>query len=133
MSGYSKTPLSKKIGFKSNYHWAEVNAFTDLEKLLAPLPEGVHKSKDLSNLDLLIWCCNDLTELESNLPTLMKSIHTSGMIWILWYKKASGKQRDVNEDAIRNTALELGMVDIKVCAVDQDWSGLKLVYRVEKR
>lgn len=133
MSGYSKTPLFQKIGFKPNYTWAAVNAFKDLEKLLAPLPEGVRKTEDLSDLDVLIWCCNDLSELETNLPNLMKSIHTSGMIWVLWYKKASRKQKDVNEDVIRNTALGLGLVDVKVCAVDKDWSGLKLVYRLENR
>ncbi|NNF36781.1 MAG: DUF3052 family protein [Saprospiraceae bacterium] len=133
MSGYSKTPLSKKIGFKPDYIWAAVNAFKDLEKLLAPLPEGIRKSEDLTGLDLLLWCCNDLSELEKSLPILMKSINTSGMIWVLWYKKASRKQRDVNEDVIRNTALGLGLVDVKVCAVNKDWSGLKLVYRLENR
>ena len=84
-------------------------------------------------MDLIIWCCNLRDELEENLPLFMHDIHKNGIIWVCQYKKVSKKQKDVNEDVIRDTALALGLLDVKVCAVNEEWSGLKLVYRLENR
>jgi hypothetical protein len=76
---------------------------------------------------------NSLTELEDQLFTLRKSIKPDGMIWISWYKKSSAKSTEITEDLIRDTCLPLGLVDVKVCAVSTEWSGLKLVVRKELR
>jgi len=74
-----------------------------------------------------------IKELETELPSLKEQINKDGIIWVSWYKKSSGKATEVTEDMVRNTALAIGLVDVKVCAVDENWSGLKLVYRLKDR
>ena len=133
MSGYSKTPLWKKIGFKEDHTWRFINGSAYLESLLQPLPEGTSRTEVEGRVDIILWCCNDLDQLETQMRVYMKDIFPVGMMWVLWYKKSSKKQRDVNEDVIRDTALAVGLVDVKVCAVDQEWSALKLVYRLKDR
>ena len=76
---------------------------------------------------------NSLEELKSDLPFLKNQLKKDGIFWISWYKKASGKKTELTEDIIRNFALESGLVDVKVCSIDEDWSGLKLVYRLKDR
>jgi hypothetical protein len=76
---------------------------------------------------------NKVSELEQSLVSLRDQLDNRGMIWVSWYKKSSGMSSEITEDTIRDTALALGLVDVKVCAVTEEWSGLKLVIRVENR
>ena len=80
MSGYSKTPLSKKIGFKVGTRWDIIDGFNDLDELLSPLPEGTMKLNKEDNLDILIWCCNSLNILEDQMSSTMERIHKAGMM-----------------------------------------------------
>lgn len=134
MAGYSPTPLGKKLGIKTDYRVCTKNAPETYCELVSPLPEGVSiSSRSRSNVDLCHFFTKSRRELESQLPRLMKIIRQDGMIWVSWPKKASKVPTDVTEDVIRAVALPLGLVDIKVCAVDDVWSGLKLVIRKELR
>ena len=134
MSGYSKTPLFKKIGIKEGFSFRTIDAFQSFIELCSPLPEdSIQQYTDNTKVDVMIWFCNSAKDLESLMPAYMTQFKKGGMLWVCWYKKASNKQKDVNEDIIRDTALALGLVDVKVCAVDDEWSGLKVVYRLENR
>ncbi|MDA1257098.1 MAG: DUF3052 family protein [Chloroflexi bacterium] len=141
-SGYSKTPLARKLGIKPGSPVLVVNGPGDYLELLDPLPEGVVVTSaaptrkqigvgDTAPMAHMFTKSRD--ELESLLPALMDAIPKNGMIWISWPKKASKVPTDVTEDVIREVALPLGLVDTKVCAVDDTWSGLRLVYRKENR
>ena len=102
--------------------------------LLAPLPEAVHISSRLrSNVDVWHLFTRARAELAGVLPQALEDIHRDGAIWVSWPKKASRVPTDVTEDVVRAEALPLGLVDVKVCAVDETWSGLKLVIRKELR
>ncbi len=83
--------------------------------------------------DFIHLFTNNMEEYKSELPYLKKQLKKDGIFWISWYKKASGKKTELTEVFIRNYALEMGLVDVKVCSVDEDWSGLKLVYRLKDR
>jgi hypothetical protein len=134
MAGYSGTPLVKKLGIKEGDKIFTKNAPAHYWELLAPLPLGVEVSARLSNeLDFVHLFTYEKNEMEKFLPTSMKKIKPNGMIWISWPKKVSKLPTDITEDVIREVALPLGLVDIKVCAVDEIWSGLKLVIRKENR
>lgn len=134
MAGYSGTPLAKKLGIKEGDKLYTKNAPSHYLELLAPLPIGVEVTARLSdNLDLAHFFTHKRSELEKSLPALMEKIKQNGMIWVSWPKKASKLPTDITEDVIREVALPLGLVDVKVCAVDEIWSGLKLVIRKEKR
>ena len=132
--GYSGTPLAKKLGIKAGFQlWAR-NAPAGYNKLLAPLPEGVAIcSRAGKDLDLVHFFTKSRKELAAALPVQLKSIKKDGAIWISWPKKASKVATDVTEDVVRELALPLGLVDVKVCAVDEIWSGLKLVIRLRNR
>lgn len=134
MAGYSGTPLAKKLGFKEGHRVRTSGAPANYLKLVSPRPPGVTISNRISR-DVDIWhsFTASYSELESQLPTLMRAIKQNGAIWISWPKKSSGVASSVTEDSIRTLALPLGLVDIKVCAVDETWSGLKLVIRKELR
>lgn len=134
MAGYSGTPLTKKLGIKKGYKIYTKNAPENYEELLHPLPENVSFSKRLSNsLDMVHIFTQSKTELSSELTKLRLWIKQAGMIWVSWPKKSSHVPSDVTEDVVRELALPLGLVDIKVCAVNEIWSGLKLVIRKENR
>ncbi|NNE09512.1 MAG: DUF3052 family protein [Gemmatimonadetes bacterium] len=110
------------------------NAPAHYQKLLAPLPGDVAISARFRNeVDLWHFFTKSKTELARQLPLCMREIRQDGMIWISWPKKSSGIASTVTEDTIRAVALSLGLVDVKVCAVDDVWSGLKLVIRKENR
>ena len=134
MTGYSKTPLSKKLGIKE---WSRVrtdNAPDNYLDLLQPLPKSVKISNRLrKNIDIWHLFTKSKNQLPDNLKTAMTQIHDNGTIWVSWPKKASGVITDMTEDRIREIALPLGLVDIKVCAIDEVWSGLKLVIRKSNR
>ena len=134
MAGYSGTPLAKKLGFKEDHRVRLSNAPDNYLDLVQPLPEGITISTGIrKDIDVWHFFTRSATELEATLPKLMLGIRSNGMIWVSWPKKSSGVPSSVTEDTIRTVALPLGLVDVKVCAVDEIWSGLKLVIRKELR
>ena len=134
MAAYSGTPLARKLGIKEGCRlWAK-NPPRDYLKLLAPLPPDVTiVSRAGMNLDLVHIFVKSRSELRAGLRPMMANIKQAGAIWVSWPKRAAKISTDVTEDVIRELALPLGLVDIKVCAVDETWSGLKLVIRKENR
>ncbi len=134
MAGYSGTPLARKLGLKPGFKLKTQNAPPGYERLLAPIPDGVAISADFAaDVDLWHLFTTARGELESRLPVCLREIVAGGMIWVSWPKKASGVASEVTEDTVREVALPLGLVDVKVCAVDDTWSGLKLVVRKDRR
>jgi hypothetical protein len=133
-AGYSGTPLAQKLGYRTGSRVALRNAPAHYERLVAPLPQGVQLlTTRAKQLDLLHHFVTRRAELTMHLAADMRRIHPDGMLWISWPKRASKVETDVTEDVIRAAALELGLVDVKVCAVDETWSGLKLVIRKQLR
>jgi hypothetical protein len=134
MAGYSGTPLYKKLGIKSGYSLYVRNAPSNYIELIAPPPEEVKLVPRLTNnIDLIHFFTKSRNELASNIELFMKYIKSDGMIWISWPKKSSKVDTDLTEDGIREIIFPFGLVDIKVCAVDEIWSGLKLVIRKDLR
>ena len=134
MAGYSGTPLVKKLGIKTNSRLYAKNPPENYADLIAPLPENVKILRRLTrDLDMIHMFVTSRTDLAAYVPIYMNYIKQDGMIWVSWPKKASKVPTDVTEDVIREVALPLGLVDVKVCAVDATWSGLKLVIRKENR
>ena len=134
MVGYSGTPLAKKLGIKEGYRVRTTAAPADYLKLVNPLPPNVTISNSISKkIDVWHIFTKSFSELTSKLPVLIEAIQPDGAIWVSWPKKASGVSSTVTEDSIREIALPLGLVDVKVCAIDEIWSGLKLVVRRELR
>lgn len=131
MSGYSKTPLWKKLGLKEGHRICLIAPPEGYESWIAPAPPVVHASEPPYNFVHLF--VNETDKLEKELHRLRREIVPDGMIWVSWHKKASKLPSEITEDIIRETALPLGLVDIKVCAVSEVWSGLKLVIRKELR
>jgi hypothetical protein len=132
-AGYSGTPLAKKLGIKDGFHLSLINAPDHYLDLFSDLPLNLYFERDTANVDLIHFFTKSRAEYESLLPSLKKQIKPNGMIWVSWPKKASKVPTDMTEDIIRNYAIEIGLVDIKVCAVDEVWSGLKLVIPVKDR
>ncbi|WP_295718582.1 DUF3052 family protein [Mucilaginibacter sp.] len=134
MAGYSGTPLAKKLGIKPGAKLMLINAPDNYLQLLIDLPADVYfvGGGDVKK-DVIHFFTKQQDEFLTMLPQLMKQIKPEGMIWVSWPKKASKVVTDITEDIIRNFALEIGLVDIKVCAVDETWSGLKLVIPVKDR
>lgn len=128
--GYSGTPLAKKLGYKSGQRVALLGAPANYRKMLAPIPDGVEfGSKIAKTSDLVHVFTASKGELGKTLAACRKTLGPEAAIWVSWPKKASKVPTDITEDTIRELALPLGFVDIKVCAVDEVWSGLKLVVR----
>ncbi len=134
MAGYSPTPLSKKLGIKPGFRVNLRNVVDNYLDLISPIPEDITLSSRLrSDVDLWHVFTKQRQHLARELPIAMKAIRQNGMIWVSWPKKSSGVATDITEDVIRELALPMGLVDIKVCAVDDTWSGLKLVIRRSQR
>ena len=134
LAGYSGTPLAKKLGFREGTRVRISSAPENYLALVSPRPENVHISTAIrKDIDIWHFFTRSSAELNEQLPKLMQAIRQNGMIWVSWPKKASKVPTDVTEDLIRKVALPLGLVDVKVCAVDDTWSGLKLVIRKELR
>jgi hypothetical protein len=134
MPGYSGTPLVKKLGISKGFRIKTCNAPSDYETLIQPVPEDVVVStRHRKDVDLFHLFSASKTELARQLKIAHKQIRQDGMIWVSWPKKSSGVRSTITEDVIREVALPMGLVDIKVCAVDDTWSGLKLVIRKELR
>ncbi len=134
MACYPGTSLVKKLGIKEGFRVRLTNAPSNYPKLIHPYPENVQLSSKLTK-DVDIWhlFSKSLSELRAQLDKTMADIQPDGMIWVSWPKKSSGVKTDISENKIREIALPLGLVDVKVCAVDEAWSGLKLVIRKELR
>jgi DUF3052 family protein len=133
-TGYSGTPLAKKLGFKPGQRVAAVGAPAHYRRLLAPLPEGVEFSDKVGRTtDVVHFFTTSKAELAKKLASWLKVLAPDAVIWVSWPKKASKVATDITEDTVRAVALPMGLVDIKVCAVDETWSGLKLVLRKELR
>ena len=134
MSGYSGTPLVKKLGIKAHHKVYLQNAPANYLSLLGELPEAVLFVDSLNEkADVIHVFVKSVAQLEAALFEFQDKIAGNGAIWVSWYKKASKIPTDVTEDVIREAALALGLVDVKVCAVDEIWSGLKLVIRLANR
>lgn len=134
MAGYSKTPLAQKLGIKAGTKVIALEAPAGYRKLLAPLPEGVSFSgKPIAGSGFIHLFVSERRTLEKELKGLRKLLADTGTLWISWPKKVSGVATDITEDVIREVCLPLGFVDVKVCAVDETWSGLKLMIRRENR
>lgn len=134
MAGYSGTPLLKKLGIKDGYRMAVLNAPKGYFKLLGKLPMGVQiLSSSKGPLDFIHFFIKDRKEYEKRLGDLKQAIAPNGMIWVSWPKAASKVPTDGTEKVVRDYALKTGLVDIKVCAVDETWSGLKLVIPIKNR
>ena len=133
-AGYSGTPLARKLGIKAGYRLKTRGAPADYPQLLDPLPDDVRVSSRLrGEIDLWHVFTASRKELDRTLRQAMGEIRRDGMIWVAWPKKSSGVPSEVTEDTVRELALPMGLVDVKVCAVDEVWSGLKLVIRKELR
>lgn len=133
-AGYSGTPLVRKLGFKPGMRAFYANAPQDFDVLVGELPDGVRVLKRPSaGLDLAMVFVVERVALARALATLQPKLQPAGMIWVAWPKRASGVQTDITEDVVREVALPRGLVDVKVCAIDAVWSGLKLVIRKELR
>ncbi|MBL8808714.1 MAG: DUF3052 family protein [Planctomycetaceae bacterium] len=132
--GYSGTPLAKKLGIVAETNVVPIGAPEEYLSWLDPLPEGVTFGKrESKTTDLVHVFTKDRADLEKRLIRLRSSLRDDASVWVSWPKKASKVTTDITEDVIREIALPLGFVDIKVCAVSEIWSGLKLVVRKELR
>lgn len=132
--GYSGTPLAKKLGIKSGFHIRLVSEPDYYFSLFDNMPGNVAVlTEKKTRKNMIHYFTTRANVLKKDLPLLKNEIESDGMIWVSWPKKASGVATDVTEDVIREFALRIGLVDIKVCAVDATWSGLKLVIPVKDR
>jgi hypothetical protein len=135
MAGYSGTPLAKKLGFKEGFRAGLVNPPTGFPKELDPLPDDVEiiVGRLPKQLDLIILFTDSQRALKREFKNLARKLVQNGMLWIAWPKRASRIATDLSDNNVRQIGLEAGLVDVKVCAVNDIWSGLKFVYRLQDR
>jgi len=134
MAGYSATPLAKKLGIDVGSRIYLSDAPKNYLTLVAPLPEGIRVVRKIDGeTDIVHIFSTERAHLAAALRATLKRIKPDGTIWVSWPKKSSKVSTDITENTIREVALPMGLVDIKVCAVDEVWSGLKLVVRKENR
>jgi hypothetical protein len=134
VAGYSGTPLAKKLGIGPDCRIHVANAPGDYFDLVAPLPKGVKVVPRISSdIDIVHLFSTSRSDLAAKLRATLARLKPDATIWVSWPKKSSKVPTDISEDTIRELALPLGLVDIKVCAVDDVWSGLKLVIRKTNR
>lgn len=136
-SGYSGTPLPRKLGIKPGHRVRFAAAPPEFAAALGELPQPLHvvppDDDSAADLDLVVFFTTSADELRERFDRLAAALRPAGMLWIAWPKKASRVSTDLTEDVVRRIALDGGMVDVKVCAIDATWSGLKLVYRLKDR
>jgi hypothetical protein len=134
-AGYSGTPLPQKLGIKEGHQVALLSAPKGFEKTLGALPFGVSVREALKGkpLDVVVLFVTERKKFEKQLGAVRKQMAPACGFWIAWPKKASGVATDMTENVVREVALPTGLVDNKVCAIDETWSGLRLVIRVELR
>ena len=134
MAGYSETPLARKLGIKENSQIALVGAPKDFHQELGSLPDGAAiVPQTRKPLDLILLFVTKKADLFKQFTPLTQRLPAAGMIWVAWPKKASGVSTDLNFDVVQKHGLSEGLVDTKICAVNEIWSGLKFVYRLKDR
>jgi hypothetical protein len=136
MAGYSGTPLVKKLGIKAESRVALLNAPEGFAKTLAPLPDDVALRTNTTapaSLDMILLFTEARAQLERRFAGLAARLLPAGSLWIAWPKRASGVPTDLTEDVVRDIGLAAGLVDNKVCAIDDTWSGLRFVRRLKDR
>jgi hypothetical protein len=134
MAGYSGTQLSTKLGIKESHRVAFPSAPDGFRRLLGKLPKGVVvRSRVRGPLDVIVFFTKSRAELERRLPPLRRAMDPAGGLWIAWPKRASGVDTDMTEDVARDLGLANRLVDNKVAAIDETWSGLRLVIRLKDR
>jgi hypothetical protein len=134
VAGYSNRSLVEKLGVKPGTTLALVAAPRGYRTLLSPLPPGVRiRTRLAGRLSFIQFFCTRRGDLARRLPALKRALESDGALWVSWPKGSSGVATDVNENIVRDLALANGLVDVKVCAVDDVWSGLKLVRRLRDR
>jgi hypothetical protein len=133
-AGYSGTPLIKKLGIKEGFRAALVGEPTGFRKELEGLPNGVSFVTSVQkDLDFVLFFARTQSELLLNFSRLAVKLVPTGMLWVAWPKRASGVSTDLSDNVVRQIGLDAGLVDVKVCAVNDVWSGLKFVIRVKDR
>jgi hypothetical protein len=134
VAGYSGTPLPAKLGIKEGHTVAFRSAPKGFERTLGELPDSVRVKRRVARpVDVIVAFFDSRAELERRFKALAGALDPAGGLWIAWPKRSSGVQTDMTEDVAREIALANGLVDNKVCAIDEVWSGLRLVYRVADR
>lgn len=134
MAGYSGTPLVKKLGIKEGFRIALVNAPENFQAALGELPADVKFMKATTkSLDLILFFVLSERILARDFAKLAARLTSNGMIWIAWPKKSSGVTTDLTFERVQRIGLDAGLVDVKICAIDDTWSGLKFVYRLKDR
>ena len=134
MAGYSGTPLTKKLGVTPGARLMLLAAPTDFDDTLGELPDEAKIVRRLAgHADVIVCFVTARAELEGRIDRLEQAIFPDGGLWVAWPKRASGVPTDMTEDVVREVGLPRGLVDNKVCAIDDTWSGLRLVWRRERR
>lgn len=135
-AGYSGTPLPKKLGIKDGHRVLLLRAPEGFDRTLGSLPDGTETRPSLrgkANFDVAVVFCARRRELEADFERVAERLEKNGGLWVAWPKKASGIVTDFSEADVRAHGLAAGLVDNKICAVDETWSGLRFVYRVKDR
>lgn len=134
MAGYSSTPLAKKLGIREGSRIGMVNAPDNFQSELGELPYGAQFVKRMTgSLDIILFFVLKERELARDFAKLAQKLIPNGMIWIAWPKKSSGVATDLSFERVQRIGLDKGLVDVKICAIDEIWSGLKFVYRLKDR
>jgi hypothetical protein len=136
MAGYSATPLAGKLGIKPGHRVALVDAPESFAQTLGELPEGVTLHTGVPGkvpFDVIVFFTDRRARLRQRFAALAARLSPAGGFWVAWPKKASGVATDLTEDLVREVGLDGGLVDNKVCAVDETWSGLRFVFRLQDR
>ena len=133
MAGYSGTPLVKKLGIKEGFNVSFVNAPKGFHEELDFTDDVTVNSNSRAPIDFVLLFVRSKRELEKTFSRYAAKLKPAGMFWISWPKKASGVATDLTDNVVRELGLAKGMVDVKVCAVDETWSGLKFVFRLKDR
>ena len=134
MVSYSKKSLIEKLGIKPGFQLLILHPSEQYDLTLGPLPSNVNNNPALDTpLDFIQFFTKSLLELSQEFPGLKKRLRPNGMLWISWPKGLSSLKTDLNENLVREIGLKNGLVDVKISAIDEDWSGLKFVYRIVDR
>ncbi|RJQ09854.1 MAG: DUF3052 family protein [Dehalococcoidia bacterium] len=134
MAGYSGTPLVQKLGIKSGHRVMLLGAPEGFDATLGTLPDGVTvRTAARGTADVVVLFTTRRALLEARIDTLGAAVFPGGAVWVAWPKKAAKVPTDMTEDVVREVCLPRGLVDNKVCAIDETWSGLRVVHRVERR
>lgn len=133
-AGYSGTPLAKKLGIRQGNALAVLDEPAGFRECLHPLPDGVRLRKSIGlSPNIVVVFATDRAKLAGRLPRVAEAIFPDGAIWVAWPKRSAKVATDITEDTVRDVALPLGLVDNKVCAISDIWSGLRVVWRRENR